>query len=227
MIRLAKSHHLYTVCSSNGQRLADQEYARSLVESGLDDLILSVDGLTQETYALYRRGGSLQKIINGIGHLREWRSQLHRNTPRIQMQFVVMRHNEHELASAAATAREWGADRIIFKSPYIGNATDAADLLPNQPEFQRYRIVNGELQTRGKRRGPCQRLWYSMVIHWDGSVVPCCFDKNNHHVLGHATQPLADIWRSKAYTDFRARFLTHEWPLMCGNCTNGFSIYPS
>ncbi len=227
MIRIARQHRLYVVCSSNGQRLADDSYARGLVESGLDVLMLSADGITPAGYARYRRGGSLEKVQSAIALVRKWRTRMKRPTPRIQVQFVVMRHNEHEVAQAGRAVRQWGADEILFKSAYVRSAVDAAELLPSLPRFRRYRIDGERLEMAAARRGPCRRLWYSVVVHWDGAVVPCCFDKDDAHVMGRATQPLRDIWKNEPFNDFRARILQGTWPEMCGNCTHGLKIYPT
>lgn len=227
MIRIAKQHRLYVVCSSNGQRLADAVYARELVQSGLDVLMLSADGITQETYAAYRRGGSLEKVKTALALVNEMRVQLRRRTPHLQVQFVVMRHNEHELEDAEKTLTAWGADRVLFKSPYVRSAADAAALLPSEPRYQRYRIEEGRLRTVGIRRGSCPRLWYSVVVHWDGHVVPCCFDKDDSYIMGQATQPLREIWHNQAFSDFRTRLLHQQWPELCGNCSNGLKIYPT
>jgi MoaA/NifB/PqqE/SkfB family radical SAM enzyme len=68
MIRRAKQHGMFVSMSTNGHPLADPSTAKKIVRSGLDHLIVSVDGATQETYARYRRGGNLQTVLRGIEH---------------------------------------------------------------------------------------------------------------------------------------------------------------
>ena len=60
MVRYAHQQKLYTITSTNGHFLDDQR-ARETVESGLDRLIISVDGTTQETYEQYRKEGELAR----------------------------------------------------------------------------------------------------------------------------------------------------------------------
>src|SRR4051794_9604801 len=64
MIKLASVKKIYTATSTNAHYLSD-EAAKETVESGLDRLIISLDGTTQESYQSYRIGGKLDKVIEG------------------------------------------------------------------------------------------------------------------------------------------------------------------
>ena len=57
MVKYAASKKIYTATSTNAHYLTD-ENAKRTVESGLDRLIISIDGTTQETYQQYRVGGN-------------------------------------------------------------------------------------------------------------------------------------------------------------------------
>lgn len=227
MVRLAKAHRLCVISSTNGQRLADRETAAELVASGLDALIVSADGITPESYARYRRGGSLDKVVAGIGHIREMRRAMGRRTPQIYLQFVVMRHNEAELGRLPAVAHQWGADRLLRKSLYLRRGAEAAAYLPAAEAFRRYHFAAGRWVRKGAQRRRCARLSYSAVIHWDGNVVPCCFDKEGEYPLGHASTPLAELWRGDAWRRFRRDQLGLLPPPICENCSDGLKIYPA
>ena len=90
MIRYASSKRIYTATSTNAHYL-DDESARQTVESGLDRLVISIDGTTQETYQQYRIGGSLQKVLNGARNVIEWKKKLKSSTPYVVFQFLVVR----------------------------------------------------------------------------------------------------------------------------------------
>lgn len=227
MVRLAKKQGLCVVSSTNGQRLADKAYAREIAACGLDALIISADGLTQSTYEVYRRGGSLEKVQSGLACLREARLALGKRTPRLFLQFVVMRHNEHELAQLHAAAAQWGADHVLIKSLYLRSVDRAEEILPSADRYRRYRQLEGRWLRKEKSARPCQRLWYSSVIHWDGNVVPCCFDKDGSHLLGHASEPLKELFHGEPYRQFRRRQYSANAPQICQNCTDGLKIYPS
>ncbi|MBN2354776.1 SPASM domain-containing protein [candidate division KSB1 bacterium] len=224
LVRLAKNNHLYVVCSTNGMRLTDMTLVESLVQSKLDELIISVDGLDETTYQHYRKGGNLAKVVQGIRNVRSVRRALKTRTPRIAIQFIVMRHNESDLARLRTMALKWGVDRTLIKSAYVSSVEDAAVFLPDNKKYRRYRIENGQLLRKGRNRGLCKRCWYSAVVHWNGSIVPCCFDRNDHYILGSYPDPLKYIWKNKAYQKFRKAFF-HSRPTICGNCTDGIKIY--
>ncbi len=227
MVRLAKKQGICVVSSTNAQRLADSSYAREIVASGLDALSISADGLTQTTYELYRRGGSLEKVRNGLAALRAARRARGGRTPRLYLQFVVMRHNESELPKLRAAAAEWGADRVLVKSLYLRSVEEAEEILPAEERYRRYRRLEGRWLRKGKSTRPCPRLWYSSVIHWDGNVVPCCFDKDGTHLLGHASEPLKKLFHGEAYRQFRRWQYSAHTPHICQNCTDGLKIYPA
>jgi len=80
MVRYAHSKKIYTATSTNAHFLND-ENARKTVESGLDRLIISLDGTTQEVYSQYRIGGSLEKVLEGAANIMRWKKKLKSRTP--------------------------------------------------------------------------------------------------------------------------------------------------
>lgn len=225
-IQMAKSHKLYTCCSTNGQLLENIDLARRIVSSGLDSLVVSADGLEQRTYELYRRGGRLDNVVKGIQNVRKAREAIGKRYPKIFLQFLVLKHNEHELVNVREKAKEWGVDGVLFKSAYVHTAADAEALLPKNKRYRRYRIISDNLQLVNRAYVTCRRPWISAVVHWDGRVIPCCFDKDNRIIMGRTTeQTLVKIWRDVPYNMFRQRLLTGTGPDICNNCTEGIRVY--
>src|SRR5436189_2825797 len=91
MVQYASSKNIYTATSTNAHYL-DDENARRTIESGLDRLIISIDGTTQETYEQYRIGGSLDKVLEGARNIIHWKKKLRSKTPHVIFQFLVVRH---------------------------------------------------------------------------------------------------------------------------------------
>ena len=75
MVSYARKKGVYTITSTNGHFLNDA-HARRTVESGLDRLIISVDGTTQETYTQYRIGGKLEEVLQGARNVVAWKRKL-------------------------------------------------------------------------------------------------------------------------------------------------------
>ena len=96
MVSYASGKGIYTATSTNAHFL-DDENARRTVESGLDRMIISIDGTTQETYEAYRKTGNLDQVLEGTKRILKWRNMLKSKTPAILWQFLVVGPNEHQI----------------------------------------------------------------------------------------------------------------------------------
>ena len=221
MLAYAKKKRIYTATSSNGHFL-DDENARKLIESGLDRMIISMDGTDQETYEKYRSGGDLKTVKSGVENILKWRKKLNSRGPFIIIQFLVFKHNEHQIPEMKKLARELGADKLEFKSAQVMDFKKETERIPDIKKFSRYiRGADGEWKPKKRMRNRCFRMWSGAVITWDGRVVPCCFDKDARYLLGKlGEQSFVEIWRGKAYNDFRNQVLTNRKEIViCTNCT--------
>jgi radical SAM protein with 4Fe4S-binding SPASM domain len=221
MVEYAHRKKIYTATSTNAHFLTDT-LARKTVESGLDRLIISLDGLDQETYEKYRVGGNLSKVIEGTRNLVRWKKELNSTTPFIIMQFIVFRTNEHQLGEVRKLARELGVDKLELKTAQVYDYKGGNPLIPLNEKYSRYKpLKNGFFKIDNPLNNHCFRMWRGCVITWDGLVVPCCFDKDAEHRLGDLKkQPFRDIWKGKAYDEFRRKlFSAREEIDICRNCT--------
>ena len=227
LVQYASAKKIYTATSTNAHYLTE-ENARKTVESGLDRLIISIDGTTQETYQAYRVGGSLNKVIEGTRNLLKWKKQLKSKTPFVVFQFLVVRPNEHQVADVKKLAAELGVDAIWFKTAQIYDYTQGSPLIPTIDYYSRYQNNgNGTYQIKNKLRNHCWRMWHSCVITWDGLVVPCCFDKDAEYRMGDLkTESFRALWRGASYQKFRGAVLQSRSQVeMCKNCTEGTKIW--
>lgn len=220
MIAKAHNKRIFTIMSTNGQTLSP-ELCHNLVGSGLDQLIVSVDGTTQDVYSRYRVGGSLQAVIEGIGNMAEARHQLGRHNPELTVQFIVFRHNEHQIAEIRRLARQWGADSVVLKTAQIENCENIAETLPKNPRFRRYRQnPDGSFSTLRNFSKNCFRLRSTIVVAANGDVAACCYDKNCRHSLGNVnTANVLNIWQHPQTNLLRQQvWLTKNGLDICQNC---------
>jgi radical SAM protein with 4Fe4S-binding SPASM domain len=227
MINYAYKKKIFTVISTNGTRLANPEFARELARSNLGRIILSVDGATEETYKIYRQSGHFHRVVRGIRQFMEARNQLGKKFPRADLQFIVMRHNEHEMKDIKRLGKGLGVDRVIFKSSQVYDFENAEETLPQNPKYRRYEKTNGTYRLTGSYSGYCKKIWYGSAITWDNTVIPCCFDKDAEFPLGKAgEQPFEEIWNGDNYHDFRRLVVEKRDNIeMCRNCTEGLKIF--
>ncbi len=228
MVRYASGRKIYTATSTNAHYLTD-ENARKTVESGLDRLIISLDGTTQEVYSQYRVGGKLEKVLAGAANIVRWKKKLNSKKPFVFFQFLVVRPNEHQLDEARALAAEVGVDGIRYKTAQIENyQEDPNQLIPVHSDLTRYRRKkDGTMARKNPLNNHCWRLWHSPVITWDGLVVPCCFDKDARHRMGDLKQTgFREIWQDKAYVSFRRAILNNRANIdICANCSEGTRVW--
>jgi len=227
LVSYAKAKKMYTATSTNAHFLHD-ELAKKTVESGLDRLIISIDGITQETYSSYRINGELNKVIEGTKNVLRWKKQLQSKTPHIIFQMLVVRQNEHEIEGAKKLASELGVDEIRFKTAQVYNYENGHELIPLNENYARYkRKADGTYAIKNNLVNQCWRMWQGCVFTWDGSVVPCCFDKDASHKLGNVQdQDFKTIWKSPVYNDFRKSILNSRKKIdICKNCSEGTKVF--
>jgi radical SAM protein with 4Fe4S-binding SPASM domain len=227
MVRLAHERGIYTATSTNAHFLNDKN-ARATIESGLDRLIISVDGTTQEVYEAYRKEGSLEKVLAGARNVVRWKKQLKSNTPHIIFQFLVVRPNEHQIEAVKALAKEIGVDEVKLKTAQIYDYKQGNPLIPTLDKYARYaQQSDGSYRIKNELLNHCWKLWHSCVITWDGWVVPCCFDKDAHYRLGSLQhESFASLWHNDAYRNFRQQLLQGRDQIdICTNCTEGCRVW--
>ncbi|MCA0425953.1 MAG: SPASM domain-containing protein [Bacteroidetes bacterium] len=225
-VRYAASKNIYTATSSNAHYFTD-EMAKATIESGLDRLIISIDGTTQETYGKYRIGGNLEKVMEGTRNLVKWKKKLGRTTPHIIWQFIAFRHNEHQIPEIKRLAREIGVDELGIKTAQIYDYQTSDEFIPTNEELSRYKKTEEGYQIKNKLLNQCWRLWKGSVITWDGLVVPCCFDKDATHRFGDvSTETFEKVWTNERYKGFRQAILKSRKEIdICTNCTEGTKIW--
>lgn len=227
MAAYAAQKGIYTATSTNAHYLND-ENAKATVESGMQEVIVSIDGATQQTYEQYRVGGDLKKVKAGVKNLVDWRAKLGAKTPHIILQFLVVGPNEHEIEDIHALGRELGVDKVILKTAQIYDYEEGSDLIPDNEKYSRYRKgPDGKYYLKNKLRNQCWKLWMGAEITWDGRVLPCCFDKDGKYVMGEVgKEDFRLIWNNEKYREFRAGVLTSRKSVdICTNCTEGTKIW--
>ena len=228
MVKYASDKGIYTATSTNAHYLTD-ENARKTVESGLDRLIISLDGTTQDVYQQYRVGGKLHKVLEGARNIVKWKKELKSKTPFVFFQFLVVKPNEHQIEDVKRLAAEIGVDEVRFKTAQVYDyENDPNKLIPTIEKFSRYRKnKSGKMEIRNNLNNHCWRLWHATVISWDGLVVPCCFDKDAQHPLGDLKgMSFKEVWHNDKYKRFREQVLMGRKNIdICANCSEGTRVW--
>ena len=227
MVKYAKDKGIYTITSTNGHFLNDAN-AKKTIESGLDRMIISVDGTTQETYENYRKEGNLEAVLQGARNIVKWKKEMNSATPHTIFQFLVVKPNEHQIDEIYKLAEEIGIDEVKLKTAQVYEYEKGNDLIPTIEKYSRYKKnSDGTYSVKNKLLNHCWKLWHACVITWDGLVVPCCFDKDATHRLGDMKEkPFKEIWQGEDYGKFRRQLLKGRDQIdICKNCTEGCKVW--
>jgi radical SAM protein with 4Fe4S-binding SPASM domain len=222
MVSYASRHGLKTIVSTNGHFLDTPD---EIINSGLDILIVSLDGADSDTYTSYRVGGDFNRVIKGIKDIAEAVKKAGAG-PVIELQYLITSQNAGGSDAFRALARKTGAHHVVFKTLQASSMENGKLYLPDDTGLTRYRNeTGGRLETDRwwflKNR--CFRLYHSLQIDWQGNVLPCCFDKDSTYIMGNIFRDsLVHIWNSPNYRSFRSTLNRHGrvFP-MCKDCTEG------
>ena len=217
MIREAHDAGLYTIVSTNAQALT-QDLAEDLVHSGLDRIIISMDGLTDETYNAYRVGGSLEKTKAALRYLRKSKIDNRKSKIVIELQVLRLKTNEHEWQQFKRVYKSLGADRLTFKTAQLYDYQNGHLLMPSDPRYSRYIKGTDGLYHRRKLSKGCFRVWSGAVVTTNGEVLPCCYDKAHDYAYGNIMNaPLKDLFCSDKANAFRQAAM-QQTPQICQEC---------
>ncbi len=222
LVHIAHKKALFISTSTNGHYLSDHEKTKNIIRAGLDRLIISVDGTTQEVYEKYRKNGNLEKVIEGIKAFAKLKEELHSKTPVMEIQFLVMAHNEHQIAEIKELASSLKVDKLALKTAQVYDFENGNELIPANQKYSRYQKgKDGKYHIKGRLKNNCWRQWSSVVITVAGEVLPCCFDKNGVYSFGNILEcDLDNIWKGEKANLFRQAILKNRKNIdICFNCT--------
>jgi MoaA/NifB/PqqE/SkfB family radical SAM enzyme len=217
---LERCSGLNSTLSTNGHFLSVENAGR-VARSGLRTLVISLDGMDQGVYSLYRVNGEIERVLEGVKNVRE-SIRLNKSRLRLVLQFIVHAGNEHQLPLVKKFARETGA-AIRLKSMQVINSNTHSSWLPSLIKFRRYYFDGNRYIIRNTFPNRCSRPWFNPVITWEGKVLPCCFDKDARHLMGDLSRnSFAEIWNGEPFRSFRGRILSGRKDIdICSNCTSG------
>jgi MoaA/NifB/PqqE/SkfB family radical SAM enzyme len=190
-VALAKSRGINDIGIVTNGYLLTPDIAGILIESGLTEIVISIDGFTAESYEKIRLGLKFDRLVKNIQQLSSLKN---RSKVRVRLSCVdlVTNHNQKKIAH-----RLFGryVDGIDFRQAQGWTALYGQQIAFRTPHF----IPNPI---------PCRYLWDSMSVYIDGTVPACCLDYEAKGVMGNAAEtPLSDIWNGNRFADYRQAHL--------------------
>ncbi|MDZ4122364.1 MAG: radical SAM/SPASM domain-containing protein, partial [Candidatus Cloacimonadaceae bacterium] len=219
MVRLAAKLGFYTMTSTNASLELD---AKRIVQSGLSKIIISMDGISAETYNSYRINGDFELVLANMRELVKLKKLFKASTPLIEWQFIIMKHNEHEIPEVKRLAESLGVEKLEFKTAQIYTKDDMR-FLPTDTKHSRYSKSGNGFELRTKLLNRCRRLWTQPVVNWDGEFSICCYDKDIVIPIGNIDHhTFEELWFGTAMMNMRRAVLTNRSQFaICRNCGEG------
>lgn len=236
MLRIASEKRIVTHISTNLSLPLSDERIHALLTSGLSEMIVSIDGTSQEAYGSYRRKGRWELAFDNLRRVMSIKKQYSLARPVVIWRFYVFRFNEHEIGRARELAAEIGVDRLVFGTPFLDEGRfpipDAEreamkSWASTLPEFDRYRASHPEYEDPRKpmeKRTRCDWHYLSTAINPDGGVAPCCAvfeQRNDFGSLEEGTGSYMDVVNNDRFRAIRDRFAgRRDEPtgLVCEQC---------
>jgi len=201
MCSIAQKAGLNVHISTNFSFVLSDDRLRRMVASGLTHLSVCVDGLSQEKYQLTRVGGKIDRVINNLERVVKFKKEQSRSYPEVEVQYIKFQHNVDELEPARKRFIDLGVNQFTDFWGDLGNYTD------RDPELLTVR------EPRANKRLPqCQWPHASMVIKYNGDVIPCCTYRHgtqymkeaDPRILGNVFQTsVKEVWNGEKYRQAR------------------------
>ena len=239
-LALLKSRGLYVTLNDNFT-LMTEDSAQRIVELGVDQIFLSLDGATKDTYEQIRIGANFNKVIENAKRLLRIKREMGQKRPEVKVNTVVCSTNYRELPAIVEVAHELGIGMVQFVNVILFDST--ANLNP----ISLHREVKAkfkEAKERARQLGillkvelfdkqpvqQCDFPWKRNFMTYDGYVHPCCYTTQtgdraaqNRRSFGNLiAREFPDIWNDRAYSSFRQKMRDGIMPMACIHCPKYF-----
>lgn len=202
MIKYAAKNFLYVMISTNAT-LLDEKKSNELINAGLDEILLCLDGMTKESYELFRTGADFDVVIKNIRNFCFEKKKRKLKKPYVEVQFIVTKLNQDQIPEIKKFSREIGSDRLKIKSLSIAEycysdkkRQELVDkFLPTREDAKvRYKKdIDGKIKKR--KIAHCNTVKNQIVTLVDGRLVLCCYDVRGEYVYGNLLEKqFKDIW---------------------------------
>jgi radical SAM protein with 4Fe4S-binding SPASM domain len=218
MIRQLKACGVGFIKTVTNGMLLDQSMLLKIIQSGLDSIEFSLDGISPEENDDIRIGSSYEKVSSLIKQLVALKRELVSDTPEVFVANCQL-PTQSELEQRNPTVPDYLAtDFSEYDDNEISFKTCFAIHWPGLPvDSSKYRLSEplGTEQTLDYCENPMELI----TIRHNGDVVACCYDITSLYVLGNIKEaPIEEIWNNERYRALRRSIRTKEYLPLCQNC---------
>lgn len=152
-----------------------EEVLEGLVKYKFKNIVCSIDGASNDTYALYRVNGNYDKVISNIKRINEYKRLYNSEYPYLNWQFIIFGHNEHEIRKARELAEKLNMIFTIKLNYSSFSPIRNIELVREQLD-EDFAITRQEYNDKNNEdyECACYQLWKEPQINWNGELLGCC-----------------------------------------------------
>ncbi len=223
MISYAKKKGIIVLTSSNGHYFEDRDRVKKLIDSGIDGLIVALDGTNQQTFERYRRNGNFHKVVKSVRLIMAEREKSGMPTPFVNLRMIIMKQNEDQIEKMKRLAQDLNVDMLSFKSATLYNRSDLMDtFIPIDNRYQRYGHFQSAANDKKRFNFNCFFPFRQPTVFWDGRLVLCeqDFDGITHLGKLYEEGTFSQLWHGPKAAEFRKQIILdrHHFEF-CRTCT--------
>jgi MoaA/NifB/PqqE/SkfB family radical SAM enzyme len=241
MIRYARAQHIWVRTTTNASLLHLKENYKKLIDSGVNEVQISIDGADAETFQAIRRGSRFAKVTENCKRINAYCDEVERWPTK--MWTVVQRGNCHQLSQLVDLANELGFRNQVFSLSLSdwgletwSERNTAASVTEKLDAERLFALIE-----QGEKLGVRVRFWRVLdkyttetpakLCPWpferayvssDLRVVPCCFVGDpGVYEIGKGLREdggFTSIWHGSEFRAFRQAHLQGQIPKVCRNC---------
>ena len=242
MLKLCLDRKIWTNIATNGSLLHQRNWVERLADLNLDEIVVSIDGVTETTFESIRVGSNFKRVYDNAKNLNNQFDLAGVRPKRTKMQTVLQARNRHELYDFVPLARDLGFSAISFETePFDWGSviwrnknssisgilkSDEIDALVSQGKDFEVEVGFVEIvqrySTLPNEHSLCSWPFSKIFVSSDDRVVPCCHISNpDHFEIGNGigeNKSVVDVWKSEDYHNFRQSHVSGNIPDACRSC---------
>lgn len=202
MVRYARERGINVSISTNATLLTEEK-ARGLLDAGLSEIYLCLDGMTAETYEAIRRKADFEVTKANIERFIELREAFEGAGPRTYVQIIEMEPTKEQTEEFRRFWDRPGVDRVNVK---------AFDSWGNQVKEINQLRRDDEDRVSLKNRYHCPLLWYHCHVYFDGTVTCCDRDYGAKYPLGNVVESggVMAVWNGPKMQELRRKHVERD-----------------
>lgn len=237
MIRYARERRIWVRMTTNASLLGTDDNYKKLVDSGVNEIDISIDGASAAVYEKIRVGGKFRIVTRNCKQLNDYTAKL--GIVRTKMWTLVQAENHRYLLSIVDLAAELGFKHSVFSLQLHGwgddaleqrNRTEASVARPGDKylkdmiQYGKHlgvRVAFWDVNEKFETTAPeklCPWPFERAVVTSDLRTVPCCMIGNPDAFELGSGKPFGEVWQGPEYVAFRQAHLDGCIPDVCKGC---------